>query len=56
MQVFIPTIKIHSHQHPMWFNSDIRHNIRMLYRRYKLHPTQHTSDMIDSLEKALQEK
>ena len=25
MQLFIPVSKIHSDQHPMWFDSDIRH-------------------------------
>ena len=59
MQVFIPTIKIHSHQHPTWFNSDIRYSIkhhRMFHCQYKRHPTQHTSDMINFLKKALQGK
>ena len=59
MHSFIPTNKVHSHQHPIWFNSEIRHSInrlRTLRRRHKRHPTQYISDMIDSLEKALQEK
>ena len=59
MHSFIPTNKVHSHQHPIWFNSEIRHSInrlRTLRRRHKRHPTQYTSNTIDSLEKALQEK
>jgi len=45
MQSFIPISKINSHQHLMWFNSEIRHSIkflRTLRHRYKHHPTHHT--------------
>jgi len=43
----------------MWFNSEIRHSmkcLRTLHHRYKSHPTHHTSGIIDSLEKAFQDK
>ena len=59
MQLFIPVRKIHANQHPPWFNSDIRHNIkqlRTLRRRYKQHPTHHISCTINSLELTLQNK
>ena len=58
MHSFIPTNKVHSHQHPIWFNSEIRHStnrLRTLCHRHKSHPTHHTFDTIDSLEKAVQE-
>ena len=59
MQLFIPITKVQSHQHPKWFNSEIRHNIkqlRTLRRRLKRHPTQHILNTIGSLEKTLQDK
>ena len=59
MQLFIPVRKIHANEHPPWFNSDIRHNIkqlRTLRRRYKQHPTHHISCTINSLELTLQNK
>ena len=59
MQLFIPVRKIHANQHPPWFNSDIRHNIkqlRTLRRRYKQHPTHRISCTINSLELTLQNK
>ena len=59
MQLFIPITKVQSHQHPKWFNSEIRHNIkqlRTLRRRLKHHPTQHILNTIGSLEKTLQDK
>ena len=59
MQLFIPIIKVHSCQHPKWFNPEIRHSIkclRSLRRRYERHPTQHIFNTIDSLEKVLQDK
>ena len=59
MQLFIPVNKIHSDQHPVWFNSDTRHcikRLRTLRRRYKHRPTHHISNTIDSLEKTLQDK
>ena len=43
----------------MWFNSEIRHNIkqlRTLRHRFKHHPTQHTFNTIGSLERILQDK
>ena len=46
MQLFIPVRKIYANQHPTWFNSDIRHNIkqlRTLRHGYKQHPTHHIS-------------
>ena len=57
MQLFIPVCKIHPNLHPLWFNSDIRHNIkrlRTLHRRYKT--THHISCIINSLELTLQNK
>ena len=57
IQLFILTIKVHSHQHPIWFNSEIRHSIkrlRTLRCRYKCCPIQHISNTIISTEKALQ--
>ena len=59
MQLFIHIVKIHLHQHPIWFNSEIRHSIKCLRTLrccYKCHPTQHTSNTIDSFEKVLQDK
>ena len=59
MQLFIPIIKVHSCQHPKWFNPEIRHSIkclRSLRCRYERHPTQHIFNTIDSLEKVLQDK
>ena len=58
-QLFIPITKVHSHQHPksLWFNSEIRHNIKQLgtlRRQLKHHPTQHILNTIGSLEKTLQ--
>ena len=55
----IPVNKIHSNQHLIWFNSEIRHcikRLRTLRRRYKRHLTQHTSNVINSLENSLQDK
>ena len=59
MKLFIPINKHHSIQHPPWFTSDIRHDIkrlRTLRHRIKLHPTQNIMDTIASLEKTLQSK
>ena len=59
IQLFIPANKIHSDRHPVWFNSEIRHSIkclRTLRRKYKRHPTLHTSNIIDTLESSLQDK
>ena len=59
MQLFIPVRKIHANQHPPWFNSDIRHNIKQLRTlrcRYKQNPTHHISCTINSLELTLQNK
>lgn len=57
MYSYIPVKKIHSDQHPTWFNPEIRHcikRLRTLRRRYKCHPTQHISNRIASLENTLQ--
>ena len=59
MHQFIPVNKIHCDQHPIWFNSDIRHcikRLRTLRRRYKRRPTQHILNVITSLENSLQDK
>ena len=59
MQLFIPLYKVHSNQDPIWYNSEIRHcinRLRTLRRRYKCHPTNHISSIIDSIENTLQDK
>ena len=59
MQLFIPIIKIHLNQYPIWFNSEIRHStkhLKTLRHCYKRHPTQHIFSTIDSLDKVLQDK
>ena len=59
MQLFIPLYKVHSNQDPIWYNSEIRHcinRLRTLRRRYKCHPTNHISSVIDSIENTLQDK
>ena len=59
MQLFIPVCKIHPNLHPLWFNSDIRHNtkrLRTLRCRYKQHPTHHIFCTNNSLELTLRSK
>ena len=58
IKLFIPLTKIHSHQHPLWFTSDIRHQLkclRTLRRKFKHHPTNNMAVKINSLESHLQE-
>ena len=31
VRLFIPCTKFHSHQHPLWFTSDIRHHIKFQF-------------------------
>ena len=59
MQLFIPLYKVHSNQDPIWYNSEIRHcinQLRTLHHRYKRHPTNHISSIINSIENVLQDK
>ena len=58
MKLFIPLTKIHSHQHPLWFTPEIRHQLkclRTLHCKYKCHPTTYMAAKIKSLESGLQD-
>ena len=48
MDLFIPKVKLHSHQFPKWFTPDIRHNLnclRTLHRKCRTHPTAHNEQI-----------
>jgi len=57
MKYFIPFNKFHSHWHPRWFTSTIRHKIkclRTLHRKFAHHPSPHLASKIESLNLTLQ--
>ena len=59
MRLFIPFTKFYSHQHLLWFTSDIRHHIkclRTLRRKFRHHPSDQMAVNVKSLEVLLQEK
>jgi len=56
MNHFIPKIKIHNHQQPKWYTSDIKHHIKCLktlHCKYKRHPTEYYATAIKNSETAL---
>ena len=59
MRLFIPYTRFHSHQHHLWFTSDIRHHIKCLHtlcRKFRYHPSDQMAAKVKSLEVLLQEK
>ena len=56
MDLFLPKVKLHSHQFPKWFTPDIRHHLnclRTLRRKYRTHPTAHNLSKLLLLESNL---
>ena len=56
MDLFIPTVKLRSHQFPKWFTPDIRHRLnclRTLRRKCVTHPTAHNLSKLLLLESNL---
>ena len=59
MHLFIPKVRLKSHQSPKWFTPQIRHHInclRSMRRRYKSNPTTHLQDQINLAQCNLQEE
>jgi len=59
MNLHIPKVKIKSHKHPKWYNSNIRHHlncIRTLRKRCISHPTIHNSSKLQLSETQIQHK
>ena len=56
MDLFIPKVKLRSHQFPKWFTPDIRHRLnclRTLRRKCRTHPTAHNLSKLLLLESNL---
>ena len=56
MDLFLPKVKLCSHQFPKWFTPDIRHRLnclRTLRRKYRTHPTVHNLSKLLLLESNL---
>ena len=55
--MYIPKVRLNSRNHPRWFNSSIRHQMKCLHslrRKYKCHPTPSTLNKIREYETQLQ--
>ena len=59
MSLYIPKMLVKRRRDPIWFNSDIRHQLkclRTLKRRYRFHSTPQRENKIHQLEDSLQRK
>ena len=59
MKLFIPKVRLRSHQRPKWVTSNLQHNLnrfRTLKRKCKLHRTLQNLSRLKSTESMLQEK
>ena len=59
MKLFIPKVRLRSHQRPKWVTSNLQHDLnhfRTLKRKCKLHPTLQNVSRLKSTESMLQEK
>ena len=59
MKLFIPKVRLRSHQRPKWVTSNLQHDLnrfRTLKRKCKLHPTLQNLSRLNSTESMLQEK
>lgn len=57
--LYIPKIRIHSHQRPKWFTQDIQHHLNQVHslrKKFRSHPTTANKTRLDSSEKLLQQK
>ena len=58
MSLLIPKFTIRSNQHPKWFNSSIRHQLKCLHtlrRAHKRSPTSRNTDWLNLAEKLFQQ-
>ena len=56
MRLFIPYTRFHSHQHHLWFISDISHHIKCVHTlrcKFRYHPSDQMAAKVKSLETLL---